>query len=57
MMSSRNAGVYVDTTTQETLMQDDNYTFSSSEYKNLQTFKTNYSDDSDEELWSSKMRG
>ena len=57
MMSSRNAGVYVDTTTQEKLFQDDNFTFTGPDYRALQTFKTSYDDDSDEELWTSKMRG
>ena len=57
MMSARNAGVYLDTTTQEKLVPDNDYTFRSPDYKPVNIFKNPYHDDSDEELWTSTMRG
>ena len=57
MMSARNAGVYLDTTTQEKLVPDNDYTFRSPDYKPVNIFKNPYHDDSDDELWTSTMRG
>lgn len=57
MTSSRHAGVYTDTTMEDKLIHDDDFTFSSPEYSTPQKFKSPYEGDSDEELWTLKMRG
>ena len=50
MTAAKLAGVYVDTTTQEKLVQDDDVIFSREDYKSLQKYKIPYDDISDEEL-------
>ena len=50
MTAAKLAGVYVDTTTREKLVPDDDVIFSREDYKSLQKYKIPYEDISDEEL-------
>ena len=50
MTAAKLAGVYVDTTTREKLVPDDEVIFSREDYKSLQKYKIPYDDISDEEL-------
>ena len=55
MMPSRSAGVYIDTTVEEQLVHNDDFTFTSPDYKAVQKFNSPYEIDSDEELLTEKL--
>ena len=50
MTTAKLAGVYIDTTTREKLVPDDEVIFSREDCKSLQKYKIPYDDISDEEL-------